>query len=58
MEKGNTVGDYNSTIIVDISGRNKKTVEQIAQRIEGEVVEILPAGEKKPEADILVIVGK
>ena len=58
VEKGNTVGDYNSTIIVDISGRNKKTVEQIAQGIEGEVVEILPAGEKKPEADILVIVGK
>lgn len=45
---------YATTTVVDISGVNDKMAKEIAESIKGEV-QPLPAGEKKPSADILII---
>jgi len=57
IEKTNAVGDYEKTIVIDLSGTHPEMAQKIAQTLSGEVVVELPAGEKKPEADILVIGG-
>lgn len=48
--------DYTGTIVVDISGKKAEQATAIADAIGGKV-STLPAGETKPEADILVIVA-
>lgn len=58
VEKGNAANDYSKSVVVDISGRNKKTAEEIAKVIGAEIGSKLPDGEKKPEADILIILGR
>lgn len=57
VEKGNTKNDYTKTIIIDLSGKNKNIVRQIADFLSGEV-SVLPENEAKPDADILVITGR
>jgi len=49
--------DYEKTLVVDLSGRNQEKAQEIADLLDAEVVS-LPAGEEKPEADILIVVGK
>ena len=49
--------DYEKTIIVNVSGKNKETAGLIAKDLGGEVGN-LPEGETKPDTDILVILGK
>ena len=51
-------GDYTKPIIVDLSGKNQDTANQIAQLFNGDVTTKLPDGESRPQADILVIIGK
>ena len=55
--KENAVDDYSKTIVVDLKGNKKDIAGQIAKEIGGEISS-LPSGEKKPDADILVIVGR
>ncbi len=49
--------NYSKTVVVDLSGSQGQTVTQIANLLGGTVVTSLPAGETKPDANILVIVG-
>jgi len=49
--------NYTKTIVIDISGKMADQAKKIAEAIGGEVGS-LPDGEKKPNADILVIVAK
>lgn len=48
--------DYPKTVVVDLSGSKADEAQIVAQHL-GATVEQLPAGEAKPEADILVIIG-
>jgi hypothetical protein len=47
---------YQSTLIVDVSGAHTSEAEQIANLLHATIAS-MPAGETKPSADILVIVG-
>jgi len=49
--------NYKSTIVVNVSGNKADQAKAIADAVGG-TVESLPAGETKPDADILVIVAK
>jgi len=49
--------DYKSTIVVDVTGKNKQSVDEVAKFLGGTVSTTIPAGEVKPDADILVIIG-
>ncbi|MBU2028487.1 LytR C-terminal domain-containing protein [Patescibacteria group bacterium] len=49
--------DYKKTVVVDLSGKNTVAAKIIAQKVGGEVG-VLPEGEEKGTADILVIAGK
>ncbi len=49
--------DYTKTLVVDLTGKNKQSVEEVAKFLGGEVGP-LPAQETKPEAEILIIVGQ
>ena len=55
--KDNSTGDFSKTIVVDLKGNKKDAANQIAKAISGEVSS-LPTGEKQPDADILVILGR
>ena len=55
--KDNSTGDFSKTIVVDLKGNKKDLANQIAKAVEGEVSS-LPTGEKQPDADILVILGR
>ena len=48
--------DYDSTLIVDLSGNNKNLADQLAEELKGQV-KVFPSAEDKPDADILVILG-
>jgi hypothetical protein len=52
----NASGDFTKTIVIDVSGSNKALAQSLATELKGEVGS-LPAGEEKPDSDILVIVG-
>lgn len=58
VSKTNAAKDYTETLVIDLKGGNKDIADQIGQLVDGQVVDTLPDGEIKPEADILVIVGK
>lgn len=58
VEKGNANNDYTKSLIVDLTGNNKKTAEEIVKITGGELTSRLPEGEKRPNADVVVIVGK
>jgi hypothetical protein len=50
--------DYEKTLIIDLTSKNKDEVEKISKAI-GAEISTLPAGETKPvDADVLVIIGK
>ncbi|TXI33751.1 MAG: LytR family transcriptional regulator [Candidatus Moraniibacteriota bacterium] len=53
---GNASGDFEETLVVDISGKNKTLVGEIAKKLNGKVG-AMPSGETKPSSDILVIIG-
>lgn len=49
--------DYEKTLVVDLTGKNKPGAQAIAEALGGSVG-ALPTGETKSQADILVILGK
>lgn len=49
--------DYPKTLIVDLNGKYQELAGTLAQQISAAVVP-LPAGETKPDADLLIIVGQ
>lgn len=49
--------DYQKTLVVDFTGKQKETASQIANLLNGEVGS-LPNSETKPDSDLLVILGK
>jgi len=55
VEKSNSQGDYEKTLVVDLTGKQKKTASDIAAFLNGEVGSF-PSSESKPSSDILVIV--
>ena len=54
VKKSNAVGNFEKTVVVDLNGKNADVAKVIAQAVGGEVAQ-LPASEKAPAADILVI---
>jgi hypothetical protein len=48
--------DYSETQVIDVSGRAGNRIQEVATAVKGQV-QPLPAGENKPDADILVIIG-
>lgn len=48
--------DYTETQVIDVSGRAGNRIQEVATAVKG-TVQPLPAGENKPDADILVIIG-
>lgn len=57
VEKTNAIGEYDKTVIIDLSGVQEDMVQRIAESLHAEILTELPAGEKKPTADILIIGG-
>ncbi len=53
---GNTTGDYNKNLVVDISKNQKKMAESVAKFLKAEVGGF-PSGESTPDADLLIILG-
>ena len=49
--------DYEKTLVIDLTGKNAEKAKAIASVVKGEVGK-LPSGESKPDADILIILGK
>lgn len=49
--------DYQDTLVIDLKGSFGKEVEELASLLGGKVAS-LPAGEDRPEADILIILGQ
>lgn len=56
IQKTNAVGNYDKTIIIDLTGKNEVMAKKISETLGGEIGN-LPDGETKPDADILVIGG-
>lgn len=54
VSTANAVGTYEKAQVIDVSGKNGALVKQLAQYLSGDVSS-LPAGEAKPDAEILVI---
>ncbi|EKE07226.1 MAG: hypothetical protein ACD_18C00149G0003 [uncultured bacterium] len=52
-----TKNDYKENIIIDLSGKYSNEVTEISKLINAKV-QTLPDGEIKPDADILIILGK
>lgn len=57
VEKRDAVNNYDKSQIVNISGNYGEVAMSLAQQLGGEVVQ-MPEGENKPDADLLIIVGK
>lgn len=57
VSTGNAIKNYSKNIVVDLTGDNSDLSNSIVEAISGEIGD-LPEGEKKPDADILVIGGK
>ena len=55
VEKGNSSGDYDKSLVSDLSGSQKSLTSDIAAYLGGEI-KSFPTSETKPDADILVIV--
>ena len=49
--------NYKANLVVDLSGKYQKEVNELAQLLGGKV-SLLPEGEIRPDADILIISGK
>lgn len=48
--------DYEKTLVIDLTGDNKTEVAEVAKAIGG-LVSPMPAAEKKPNGDLLIILG-
>ncbi len=57
VTKGNATGDYKKTLVIDISGKNSDLVNKLAASLSGDK-STFPQTEIKPQADILIILGK
>lgn len=57
IDTSNAVGDYETTIVIDLSGENSNIADALAQELGGEV-DTLPEGEEEPDSDILIILGQ
>jgi uncharacterized protein YneF (UPF0154 family) len=57
LDTKNATGEYQKTLIIDLTGRNKDFAKILASDLGGEVG-ILPKDEEKPSSDILIILGK
>ena len=55
--KQNANAKYTSSLIIDLTGKNKDTVKILAQTVGGQVAGTLPTTETKPDTDILIILG-
>ncbi|MEK7605614.1 MAG: LytR C-terminal domain-containing protein [Patescibacteria group bacterium] len=56
--KANAANNYQDSVVVDLTGKNKAAAIQLATFAKGEVMS-LPAGEVKPDGvDILIILGQ
>lgn len=49
--------DFNKTIIIDVSEKNKDLADTLARELQG-VISPLPDGETKPNVDLIIIFGK
>lgn len=49
--------DYTKTLVIDVNGNKGNIAKELAAIIPG-TIEKLPEGEKKPEGDILIILGQ
>jgi hypothetical protein len=49
--------NYQSTIVVDLTGSKSEVASQLAKLLGGKVGTTIPNGENKPNSDILVIIG-
>lgn len=58
IKKIDSVGSYDNSIIIDVSGNNSSVISELATLLGGKVEQSVPAGEAKPDADILIILGK
>ncbi len=56
IKKDNSVNDYEQTIIVDLTGKNKAVQASLIEVLDGKASS-LPQGEVKPDADILIVLG-
>ena len=55
VDKDNSKGNYDKTLVADLTGKRKELVSDMAKFLEGEVGSF-PLAEDRPEADVLVIV--
>jgi len=55
--KENSSEDYTKTLVIDLKGNKKDVADLIAKELNGEI-SFFPAGEKRPEVDILIILGR
>jgi hypothetical protein len=57
VSKGNSAGDYEETIVVDLTGKNSAAAKKLAAYAKGKVA-LLPKVESAPaDSDILIILG-
>ncbi len=54
--KGNAQNEYQETLVVDVTGKNRSKAEEVAKVFGGSVVS-LPSGEETSQADILILLG-
>lgn len=57
VTRGNAAQNYESTVVIDLSGKQKGSAELIAGVIGGKIASF-PQGENRPDADILIILGQ
>ncbi len=57
LSVGDSYNSYQQTEVIDVSGKKSQAASQVASFLGGKVVSAIPAGEDKPNADILVILG-
>ncbi len=56
VAKGNAANNYTETLVIDFTGTFTKEAQELAKLTNGSIG-VLPKGEVKPTADILVILG-
>ncbi len=50
--------DYAASVVVDLSGQNSQTADQLAQKLGVTKTTTMPEGEPKPTTDIAIILGQ
>ena len=57
VDTSNAAGDYEKTIVIDLTGENSSFANTLAQELSG-LVDKLPESEEEPNSDILIILGQ